>query len=475
MQMKQYRYQVGGSLSVDAVSYVERKADCELYQHLLEGECCYVFNSRQMGKTSLLVQAFYRLKQEGYHCAIVDLTTIGSEEVNPLQWYKGMVTQIYSELGLTDVIQLKNWWKEQQDLSYLQILSRFIDRLLTVHFPTERIFIFVDEIDTLLSLGFAVDDFFALIRYCYERRAIAPNYHRITFALAGVATPSDLIRDKTRTPFNIGRAITLKNFQFKEVKPLLVGLKTSFGNPLEIMETIIKWTGGQPFLTQKLCNLIISDLQYGVAVFKDSESSYVDNLVKIKIINNWESQDEPEHLRTIRDRILHRENLAGRLLGIYQRILAKETVQADDSREQIELFLSGLIIKQDGYLRIKNAIYRAVFNLEWVETQLQNLRPYSQTFQAWIASKRADESRLLKGKALQDVLLWSQGKSLSDLDYQYLAASQEIDRQEVKKNLEAAQLKEVQIRLAETEKRRKQEQKVSKLQKWLLTVVSAGF
>ncbi|HHP7231975.1 MAG TPA: hypothetical protein ACFCUY_14095 [Xenococcaceae cyanobacterium] len=36
-----------------------------------------------------------------------------------------------------------------------------------------------------------------------------------------------------------------------------------------------------------------------------------DNLVKNKIVNNWESQDEPEHFRTIRDRLLRQENLAG--------------------------------------------------------------------------------------------------------------------------------------------------------------------
>lgn len=473
--MNQYQYQVGGSLAVDAVSYVERKADCQLYRYLLQGECCYILNSRQMGKSSLLVQTFYRLKQAGYLCGIIDLTTIGSEQITPLQWYKGMVAQICFELGLTDVSWLKNWWREREDFSYLQILSKFIDELLSVHFPREKIFIFIDEIDTILSLNFTVDDFFALIRYCHEKRTTNHNYKRITFALAGVATPSDLIRDKTRTPFNIGKAITLKDFKFKELEPLLKGLKESFGNPQQIVKAITKWTGGQPFLTQKICQLIVSDSQNGLAILKKSESTYVNNLVAKKIINNWEFQDEPEHFRTIRDRILQQENLAGRLLGIYQGILTGDTVKANDNREHIELFLSGLIVKQKGYLQVKNLIYQEVFNSEWVETQLQNLRPYSQTFQAWIASKKTDKSRLLKGQALQDALLWSQGKSLSDLDYQYLATSQEADRKEVQKTLEAARFKEVQTRLAETEKIRKQKQKTNRLQKWLLTVVGAGF
>ena len=70
-----YCYQVGGSLAVDAISYVKRKADSQLYDLLLVGDYCYIFNSRQMGKSSLLVQTFYRLRQKGYRCAIIDLTS----------------------------------------------------------------------------------------------------------------------------------------------------------------------------------------------------------------------------------------------------------------------------------------------------------------------------------------------------------------------------------------------------------------
>ncbi len=77
------------------------------------------------------------------------------------------------------------------------------------------------------------------------------------------------------------------------------------------------------------------------------------------------------------------------------------------------------------------------------------MRPYSQAFNAWIASEKTDESRLLRGQSLKDAQIWSQGKSLSDLDYQFLAASAEWDTKEVKIFLEAEKAQAIEAQLVE--------------------------
>ncbi|MGB8703302.1 MAG: hypothetical protein WCD18_28125, partial [Thermosynechococcaceae cyanobacterium] len=86
-----YEYQVGGSLRVSAPSYIGRQTDEELYQALRAGEFCCVFNSRQMGKSSLRVQVKHRLEQDGVCCSAVDVTSIGSEAIAPQQWYRGLI------------------------------------------------------------------------------------------------------------------------------------------------------------------------------------------------------------------------------------------------------------------------------------------------------------------------------------------------------------------------------------------------
>jgi WD40 repeat protein len=361
-------YVTGGTLKPGEPSYVERRADTDLFDSILAGEFCYVLTARQMGKSSLMARTATRLEQGGVASAIVDLTQIGSERgaQGAAQWYFGIANKIHQQLKID--APLRSWWQERADLSSVQRLTDFFRELVLTQY-SGRVVIFVDEIDSTIGLPFA-DDFFAALRACFNARATEPEFERLTFVLLGVATPDQLIQDPARTPFNIGRRIDLTDFSPDEARTLAPGLHVNPGEADKRLERIFYWTGGHPYLSQALCRAVRERAADTVTAEK-----VVDSQVEELFLSS-RAQREEANLKHAKARLEKPGSEGRRLLQLYRRVRRGKPVPDQPASPLFaQLKLAGVVKATDeGRLAVRNHVYEAVFTPEWAKSAMPSDR-----------------------------------------------------------------------------------------------------
>ncbi|MGK7942791.1 MAG: AAA-like domain-containing protein [Crocosphaera sp.] len=424
-------YHVGGSVPPDSPSYIKRKADDILYNALKNRQFCYVLNSRQMGKSSLWVQTQNKLKNEGIKCATIDLTGFGNN-LSEDNWYTILFRELLKSFDLSRdaKTEAQNLWEGRSDTSPVYTLTQFIEDIL-LEKVQQSIIICLDEIDSVLSLNFSSDPFFSFIRRCHEKRFTKPIYQRLTFCILGVATTADFIQNDERSPFNIGKEINLEGFSKGEALQLAQGLKDKVDAPKRVLEDILEWTGGQPFLTQKICQLIYNSRTY-LRNNLFGNTIDVNDFIQSQIIDNWESNDSQLHLKTIKNRLLNNPyKTKKRLLQLYQNILLEGDIKYNGSLEQIKLRLTGLVFQTDGKLKVYNKIYRNIFDEQWTENKVNEIPPYSEAYEAWLNSGKQSE-HLLSYDKLQEAIKWSEHKTLREEERDFLKSSQRQQEQQQK-------------------------------------------
>jgi len=357
-------FEPGGTLSPKSASYVKRQADDVLLRALRVHEYCYVLDSRQKGKSSLMVRVAGELREEGFQSVVLDLQGRGSN-VTLEQWYLGMLTPFAA--SSQQRAELMQFWKSNTNLGPLDRFFRGIEEIIL---PTVEVglVVFVDEVDFVRSLPFKTDEFFAGIRHFYNVRATDPRFEKISFVLIGTADPIELIADPKLTPFNVGRRIELQDFRLDECETLRKGLHENPEIASKLIDRVIYWTSGHPYLTQKLCELIVE--ADGI-----SKPSDVDRIVNENFLSADSQTSEP-NLYDVRRRAsdtvpaeVEPNVFYERRKEIYGQLLKGKVVyDAPQDPVVTALKLAGLVSVVDGKLRIRTEIYRRVFDQKWLDS-----------------------------------------------------------------------------------------------------------
>ncbi len=419
-------FQVGGAVQQGAL-YVARKADSELLDALRHGEFCYILAPRQIGKSSLRIRVGQALAREQVRCVSIDFSGIGSTSVTIDEWYYSIADDIAQALGLPN---LDLFWTTHQHLTPVHRWYRFIRNELLDR-VAGPIVVFIDEVDSVLALSFATDDFFASIRSAYNLRADDPEYGRLTFCLLGVAAPADLIQNSVRTPFNIGREIRLDDFSRVELGTLRPGLEGLGCDADALLDAVYVWTAGHPYMTQRLCD----DLARHGPVTRGGESARVDDAAFNLFVRSGRGGDANLAYAEKRLDMNASRMKVRQLLHMYRKLLDNDRVPAEPNNQiQTELRLTGLAAECLGergeiYLRTRNLIFAEVYDHKWLRTKEKEQR-LAELVDRWSSSGKLDDY-LLRGAALEDALAWSHGRSdLTVIDHEFLLAGVNYARRE---------------------------------------------
>jgi len=330
--------------------YVNRNADNQLKNIIEEMQRPgYVLVARQMGKTNLLFNAKRKLENPNRLFAYIDLSNVFTKE---RECYRNLIDNIIepnSDLFFGVKENLTNLREEKlpPHNEYFRSL-----RVILEHFKGD-IIIILDEIDALRSVDYS-DNIFAQIRSNYFSRTSYKVFERLTYILSGVIEPTELIKDKNKSPFNIGEKIYLDDFSFDEHTEFLK--RSELNLSPELSYEIFKWTKGNPRLTFDICSSIESFKVDGIEITNET----VSEIIKSKYLTTYDIAP----IDHIRELVKSDKKVRNAIICIHRK-------KSDELSDEIKkkLYLYGIInSKFDEETKIKNPIIELCLTEEWIKS-----------------------------------------------------------------------------------------------------------
>jgi hypothetical protein len=234
-------------LETESHLYVERGEDDQVIKGVRRGDYVALIGARQTGKTSLLLRLRRRLLDEGHMPVYLDLSPARNEDEEA--WYRYLRSVV--------LFQLK---RVGAGVSVPPIGDRFDLRealmQVSLELPSSRHVVFLIDEMGALPRGIA-ERFLSMLRTIYNEREAFPEFRRYVFVMAGAFIPEELVGQPSISPFNVASRVYTGDADRDGLAPLVHNLESvGYRVSDEVINGIHGWTGGHPYLTQRLCSLL---------------------------------------------------------------------------------------------------------------------------------------------------------------------------------------------------------------------------
>ena len=329
-----------GTMDPESKFYVERAADAITLKTIQQqGVTLTIKGPRQMGKSSLLMQAIDAAMKAGKQVAFLDFQLFDQEVLRSADtFYRQFCTSLTEQLGIPDRVA-EHW---QEGSGNIQRCTRYMQNhvLKEVGGP---LVLAMDEVDRMFDAEYR-SDFFSMLRSWHNNRAL-PMFRiwkQFDLALVTATEPYHLIANLNQSPFNVGEVILLTDFSPQQVSDLNQrhGAPLTLGQERQLMTLL----NGHPYLVRRALYLIASQ-QFSVEALLEEAAAdggpFGDHL-RYHLFRIYDKQDLVQGLlQVIRDNICPDERVA-RLLtaaGLVrreeQRVVPRCQLYADYFRERL--------------------------------------------------------------------------------------------------------------------------------------------
>ncbi|GAA6615744.1 AAA-like domain-containing protein [Scytonema sp. NUACC26] len=247
-----------GEVPLDSPFYVERPPiEQRCYEEIKKpGSLIRIKAPHHMGKSSLLARILQQAQNQENKTVAVDFQLVEEEffsDLNKfLHWFCDTVTEAVAgnnrELLEKLLQQLDEHWKSGQRFGYMKTCKNYFERYL---FPeiNQPLILGLETVDRLFEYPKIYKDFFGLLRAVHEeakRRDIWKQLRLVLVYSTEVYAYGPV--DINQSPFNVGLALELPEFTYKQVKDLAQCHQLNWSD-LEV-EKLMGLVQGHPFLVR---------------------------------------------------------------------------------------------------------------------------------------------------------------------------------------------------------------------------------
>ena len=239
----------------------------EFIKRVKEGRYIVIFAPRQTGKTTFFQRAVAALTAEDLTYFPIQLNFEIYVDCSRSEFYDSLTKQICKEIERVfqsrgeelDEI-LKRFLDEAQITNHLSMMEFFerVQRFLKDGEHWQKVVLIIDEFDGIPTS--ALRGFLHAFRHTYITHTTLQCPYSL--GIIGVKSIAQLDYDRSVSPFNIHGDFALPNFTLDQVQELLDQYTDETGQAFapEVIESIHRQTGGQPFLVNRLAQILTEEM-----------------------------------------------------------------------------------------------------------------------------------------------------------------------------------------------------------------------